>query len=81
VSVKIRLTRQGKKKRPYYRIIVADSRAPRDGKFIDILGVYQPMEKENQIQIDKDKASDWLKKGALPSDTVKDILKKEQVIK
>ena len=69
--VKIRLTRMGDKKRPFYRIIVADSRAPRDGKFIDIVGTYNPLSEPAEIKIDVEKAKHWLTVGAKPSDTVK----------
>lgn len=69
--VKIRLTRMGDKKSPFYRIIVADSRAPRDGKFIDIVGTYNPLTDPAEIKIDADKAKHWLGVGAKPSDTVK----------
>ena len=69
--VKIRLTRMGDKKSPFYRIIVADSRAPRDGKFIDIVGTYNPLTEPAEIKIAEDKAKHWLSVGALPSDTVK----------
>ncbi|MCI8488098.1 MAG: 30S ribosomal protein S16 [Clostridia bacterium] len=69
--VKIRLTRMGDKKSPFYRIIVADSRAPRDGKFIDIVGTYNPLSEPAEIKIDAEKAKHWLAVGAKPSDTVK----------
>ena len=69
--VKIRLTRMGDKKSPFYRIIVADSRAPRDGKFIDIVGTYNPLVEPAEIKIDEEKAKHWLSVGALPTDTVK----------
>ena len=69
--VKIRLTRMGDKKSPFYRIIVADSRAPRDGKFIDIVGTYNPLSEPAEIKIDAEKAKHWLTVGAKPSDTVK----------
>ena len=69
--VKIRLTRMGDKKSPFYRIIVADSRAPRDGKFIDIVGTYNPLSEPAEIKIDVEKAKHWLAVGAKPSDTVK----------
>lgn len=81
MSVKIRLTRVGAKKKPYYRIVVTDSRAPRDGRFIENIGTYDPKTEPSTINIDKEKAVDWLKKGAKPSDTVKkifDIVKLEQ---
>ena len=71
--VKIRLTRMGDKKSPFYRIIVADSRAPRDGKFIDIVGTYNPLSEPAEIKIDAEKAKRWLTVGAKPSDTVKDM--------
>ena len=69
--VKIRLTRMGDKKSPFYRIIVADSRAPRDGKFIDIVGTYNPLSEPAEIKIDAEKAKHWLTVGVKPSDTVK----------
>ncbi|MBN1898090.1 MAG: 30S ribosomal protein S16 [Spirochaetes bacterium] len=78
MAVKIRLRRVGKKKQPYYRIIVTDSRFPRDGRFIEIVGFYNPLEK--QVKLFKEKISDWVKKGAKPSETVKNILKKEKII-
>ena len=68
---KIRLTRMGDKKSPFYRMIVADSRAPRDGKFIDIVGTYNPLSEPAEIKIDAEKAKHWLAVGAKPSDTVK----------
>lgn len=73
MSVKIRLTRVGAKKQPYYRIVVADSRSPRDGRFIEIIGTYDPKTEPSNITLDKEKAMDWLKKGAQPSNTVKKI--------
>ncbi|MBM3700186.1 MAG: 30S ribosomal protein S16 [Actinobacteria bacterium] len=73
MSVKIRLTRAGKKKQPYYRIVVADSRSPRDGKFIENIGTYDPKTNPSSINLDKEKAIEWLKKGAEPSDTVEKI--------
>lgn len=69
--VKIRLTRMGDKKSPFYRIIVADSRAPRDGKFIDIVGTYNPLTQPAEIKIDAEKAKHWISVGAVPTDTVK----------
>lgn len=71
--VKIRLTRLGDKKNPFYRIIVADSRAPRDGAFIDIVGTYNPLVDPAEIKIDAEKAKHWLSVGARPSDTVKSL--------
>ncbi len=80
MSVKIRLNKMGAKKRPFYRLVVADSRAPRDGRFIEIIGHYNPIVDPVEIVVDKDKAQDWLKKGAKPSETVKRLLKKAGVI-
>jgi len=80
MAVKIRLNKMGAKKRPFYRVVVADSRAPRDGRFIEILGHYNPIVEPIELEIDKDKAQDWLKKGAQPSDTVKRLFKKAGVI-
>jgi len=70
----------GAKKRPFYRLVVADSRAPRDGRFIEILGHYNPIVDPVELVVDKEKAQDWLKKGAQPSDTVKRLLKQAGVI-
>ena len=80
MAVKIRLTRLGDKKSPFYRVVVADSRSPRDGKFIEILGTYDPLKNPAEIKIDADKASKWLKNGALPTETAKSLLKKAGVI-
>ena len=73
MSVKIRLTRVGSKKQPYYRIIVADSRSPRDGRFIENIGTYDPKTEPSTIELNKEKALDWLQKGATPTDTVQKI--------
>ncbi len=73
MSVKIRLTRVGAKKQPYYRIVVADSRFPRDGRFIEKVGTYDPKTDPSTIVVDKDKALDWLKKGAKPTNTVQKL--------
>ena len=81
MAVKIRLRRMGQKKAPFYRIIVADSRSPRDGRFIEEIGTYNPMKDPAEIKIDAEKAEQWLKNGAQPTDTVKVILKKSGVIK
>ena len=78
--VKIRLRRMGKKKAPFYRIVVADSRYPRDGRFIEELGYYDPMKEPVEIKIDGEKAKEWLAKGAQPTETVKSLLKKSGVI-
>ena len=80
MSVKIRLKRFGTKKRPYYRIIVIDSRAPRDGRQLEEVGLYHPIEKEgNQIRVNEESIKSWLKKGARPSPTVKKILNKKDI--
>jgi small subunit ribosomal protein S16 len=77
VSVKIRLKRFGTKKRPYYRIVVMDSRTPRDGRAIEEVGLYHPIEVEDkQLRIKEDRIRDWISKGARPSDTVKRLLNK-----
>ena len=78
--VKIRLKRMGMKKHPFYRIVVADGRSPRDGRFIEEIGYYDPMKKPSDIKIDKEKALDWMKKGAQPTDTVRVLLKKSGAI-
>ncbi len=78
MAVKIRFKRMGAKKNPFYRIVVADSRSPRDGRFIEELGYYNPMNKE--LKLDNDKAAEWVKKGAQPTDTVRALLKKNGVI-
>ena len=80
MSVKIRLQRHGRSKAPFYHIVVADSRAPRDGKFIEKLGTYNPLTQPATINIDRDKAFEWLEKGAEPSDTVAAILRYKGVM-
>ncbi len=74
--VKIRLRRQGAKKNPSYRVIVADERSPRDGRFIEEIGYYNPLANPVEIKIDVEKANDWIKKGAQPTETVKSLLSK-----
>ena len=74
--VRIRLTRLGAKKKPFYRVIVADSRSPRDGRAIENIGYYNPMTEPPQLKIDLDRADHWLKNGAQPSDTVASLLKR-----
>lgn len=81
MAVKIRLNRMGAKKNPFYRIVVADSRAPRDGRFIEILGNYDPVKKDAPVSIDEEKVLEWMGKGAQPTDTVRSILKKQGVMK
>lgn len=80
MAVKIRLKRMGAKKKPFYRLVVADSRAPRDGKFIEEIGYFNPVSKEEMIKIDDEKAVKWLKNGAQPTDTVRDLFKKHGVM-
>ena len=78
--VKIRLRRMGSKKNPFYRIVVADSRSPRDGRFIEEIGTYDPMKAEAAVTLDADKAKQWIANGAQPTDTVKAMLKKNGVL-
>jgi small subunit ribosomal protein S16 len=78
--VKIRLRRMGKRNRPFYRVVVADSRSPRDGKFIDIIGHYNPLTDPATISIDEEKALKWLRYGAQPSDTVRSLLSKSGIM-
>ena len=80
MAVKMRLRRMGAKRAPFYRVVVADSRYPRDGRFIEEIGTYNPMKDPAEIKIDVEKAEQWLKNGAQPTDTVKVILKKSGVI-
>ena len=81
MAVRLRLTRKGAKKRPYYRLVAADSEAPRDGRFLEILGFHDPMKDPAEIKIDKEKINRWLDKGAIASQAVKTILKKEGLLK
>lgn len=78
--VKIRLRRMGAKKNPYYRIVVADSRSPRDGRCIEELGTYDPLANPAAITVDAEKAQNWIKNGAQPTDTVRGLLKKAGVL-
>ena len=78
--VKIRLRRMGAKKAPYYRVVVADSRSPRDGRFIEEIGTYDPTVSHAKISIDADRAREWIKTGAQPTDTVRALLKKVDVL-
>ncbi|MBO9682750.1 MAG: 30S ribosomal protein S16 [Flavisolibacter sp.] len=80
MSVKIRLQRHGSKKRPFYFIVVADARSPRDGKFIQKLGTYNPLTTPATVQLDRQRALDWLQKGAQPTDTVRKILSYKGVL-
>jgi len=80
MAVKIRLKRMGAKKRPFYRVVVADSRSPRDGKFIEEIGFYNPIAEPAEVKINDEKAIQWLKNGAQPTDTVKDLFKKYGIL-
>ena len=78
--VKIRLRRMGAKKAPFYRIVVADSHSPRDGRFIEEIGTYNPMLEPSEFKVDADKVREWMKNGAQPTETVKALLKKEGIL-
>ena len=80
MAVKIRLRRMGAKKAPFYRVVVADSRYPRDGRFIEEIGYYDPTKEPNVVKIDAEKAQQWIKNGAQPTDTVKKILKNNGIV-
>ena len=80
MAVKIRLTRIGAKKAPFYRVVVADGRYPRDGRFIEEIGYYNPMTEPAEVKIDAEKAQKWIKNGAQPTDTVKALLKKSEIL-
>ena len=81
MAVKMRLRRMGMKKAPFYRVIVADSRSPRDGRFIEEIGYYNPLTNPVDIKIDAEKATKWLGNGAQPTETVRTLLKKTEIIK
>ncbi len=81
MAVKIRLRRMGAKKAPFYRIVVADSRYPRDGRFIEEIGTYDPTKNPSIVNVNAEKVTNWMSKGAQPTDTVKKILKNEGIIK
>ena len=80
MAVKMRLRRMGAKKAPFYRVIVADSRSPRDGRFIDEIGYYNPLTNPAEIKIDAEKAKKWIANGAQPTETVKSLLKKSGIV-
>ena len=80
MAVKIRLRRMGAKKAPFYRVVVADSRSPRDGRFIEEIGYYNPMTNPADVKIDSEKAKKWISNGAQPTDTVKALLKKSGIV-
>ena len=79
MAVVLRMTRRGAKKKPFYRIVATDSRSPRDGRFLEMLGTYDPLKSENNIRVDAEKITSWIKKGAKPSQTVASLLKKAGV--
>jgi small subunit ribosomal protein S16 len=78
--VKIRLKRLGAKKKPFYRVVVADSRRSRDGKFIEEIGTFDPLTEDGTLKIKEDKVKDWISKGAKPTDTVRDLLRRNKII-
>ena len=80
MAVKIRLRRMGAKKNPFYRIVVADSRDPRDGRFIEEIGYYNPLKEPAEVKVDAEKAQTWIKNGAQPTDTVKRLFKQNGVL-
>lgn len=80
MAVKLRLKRGGSKQRPFYRIVAADARSPRDGRFIDTIGTYNPIPAEYEVSIDEEKAMYWLSNGAQPTDTVRNLLSKKGIM-
>ncbi|MGB7365598.1 MAG: 30S ribosomal protein S16 [Carnobacterium jeotgali] len=81
MAVKIRLKRMGSKRNPFYRIVVADSRSPRDGRFIETVGTYNPVVNPAEVKVDEEAVLKWLANGAQPSDTIRNILSKEGIMK
>lgn len=81
MAVKLRLKRMGAKQRPFYRIVAADARSPRDGRFLETVGTYNPIKTPAETKIDEEKAMYWLKNGAIPTETVRNILSKEGIMK
>ena len=81
MAVKLRLKRMGAKKRPFYRIVAADSRSPRDGKFIEIVGTYNPIMEPAEVKVNEEAALKWLNDGAIPTDSVRDLLSKQGIMK
>ena len=81
MAVKLRLKRMGAKKRPFYRIVAADSRSPRDGRFIELIGTYNPITNPAEVKIKEDVALKWLSDGAIPTDTVRDLFSKQGIMK
>ncbi len=80
MAVKLRLKRMGTKKRPFYRVVAADSRSPRDGRIIETVGTYNPITEPAEVKIDEEKAMKWLANGAEPTDTVRDLLKSQGIL-
>lgn len=80
MAVKLRLRREGKKRQPYYKLVAADARSPRDGKYLDAVGVYNPMTQPHKLEIIEEKAIEWLRKGAQPTDTVKSLLSQKGIL-
>jgi small subunit ribosomal protein S16 len=80
MAVKLRLKRMGTRKRPFYRIVAADSRSPRDGKFIELIGTYDPIKEQAEIVVNEEIAIKWLKTGAIPTDTVRDLFRKKGIM-
>ncbi len=80
MAVKLRLKRMGAKKRPFYRIVAADSRSPRDGRFIEIVGTYNPITTPAEVKVNEEIALKWLNNGAIPTDTVRDLLRKQGIM-
>lgn len=81
MAVKLRLKRMGSKQKPFYRIVAADARSPRDGRFIETVGTYNPVRKPAEVSVDEEKALKWLNNGAIPTDTVRSILSKEEIMR
>ena len=79
MSVKIRLARHGTKKRPFYRVVVADNESPRDGRFLETVGTYNPLQDPAEVSLKEERIKYWINQGAIPSDTVKSLLKKEGI--
>ena len=80
MAVKLRLKRMGAKKRPFYRIVAADSRSPRDGRFIEVVGTYNPITEPAEVKVNEELALKWLQNAAIPTDTVRDLLRKQGVM-
>ena len=81
MAVKLRLTRMGAKKKPFYRIVASDSRSPRDGKYLELIGTYNPLPSEKEVKIKEEVALKWLRQGAIPSDTVRNLLSDAGIMK